>query len=93
MTSRPVQTVEAIGMSAVSAAYEANADAILVLSTSGNTARLIAKYRPNVPIITGTTICSTEFTRKADFGVCSYAQRADCAPDPPPPWRLSVLVP
>ncbi|KZV75476.1 pyruvate kinase [Peniophora sp. CONT] len=54
LTSRPVQTVEAIGMSAVSAAYEANADAILVLSTSGNTARLIAKYRPNVPIITVT---------------------------------------
>ena len=59
LTSRPVQTVEAIGMSAVSAAYEANADAILVLSTSGNTARLIAKYRPNVPIITG--VCSSTF--------------------------------
>lgn len=56
LTSRPVQTVEAIGMSAVSAAYEAHADAILVLSTSGNTARLIAKYRPNVPIITGMAI-------------------------------------
>ncbi|KAJ7071133.1 pyruvate kinase [Mycena amicta] len=33
---------------------EQNASAILVLSTSGNTARLISKFRPKVPIITVT---------------------------------------
>jgi len=51
---RPVQTVEATAMAAVQAAYESSADAILVLSTSGSTAQLISKYRPNVPIITVT---------------------------------------
>ena len=33
---------------------EQNAGAILVLSTSGNTARLVSKYRPEVPILTVT---------------------------------------
>ncbi|KAG8932255.1 Pyruvate kinase [Tulasnella sp. 418] len=53
-TSRPTQTVETVAMAAVAAALEQRAGAILVLSTSGNTARLISKYRPNVPIITVT---------------------------------------
>jgi len=39
-------------MSAVAAAREQNASAILVLSTSGNSAGLISKYRPAVPILT-----------------------------------------
>lgn len=52
-TSRPTQTVETVAMAAVGAAQEQNAGAILVLSTSGNTARLISKFRPNAPIITG----------------------------------------
>jgi pyruvate kinase len=52
-TSRPTQTVETVAMAAVGSAQEQNAGAILVLSTSGNTARLISKFRPNVPIITG----------------------------------------
>ena len=52
--SRPTDTVETVAMAAVGAAIEQNAGAILVLSTSGNTARLISKFRPNVPIVTGT---------------------------------------
>ncbi|EEA21987.1 Pyruvate kinase [Talaromyces marneffei ATCC 18224] len=48
---RPADTVEAIAMSAVSASLELNAGAILVLTTSGKTARLLAKYRPVCPII------------------------------------------
>lgn len=50
---RPTETVETVALAAVAAAAEQNASAILVLSTSGNTARLISKYRPSVPIITG----------------------------------------
>lgn len=50
---RPTETVETVAIAAVAAASEQNASAILVLSTSGNTARLISKYRPLVPIITG----------------------------------------
>jgi len=51
---RPTETVETVAIAAVAAASEQNANAILVLSTSGNTARLISKYRPAVPIITVT---------------------------------------
>ncbi|QRW05223.1 pyruvate kinase [Ceratobasidium sp. AG-Ba] len=54
VTPRPTETAETVGMAAVAAASEQGASAILVLSTSGNTARLISKYRPNVPIITVT---------------------------------------
>jgi len=54
ITPRPTETAETVGMAAVAAASEQGASAILVLSTSGNTARLISKYRPNVPIITVT---------------------------------------
>lgn len=51
---RPTPTGETVALAAVAAASENGASAILVLSTSGNTARLISKYRPDVPIITGT---------------------------------------
>ena len=52
MTPTPTNTVETVAMAAVAAASEQNASAILVLSTSGNSARLVSKYRPAVPIIT-----------------------------------------
>jgi pyruvate kinase len=52
--TRPTETVETVAMAAVAAATEQNASAILVLSTSGNTARLISKYRPRAPILTVT---------------------------------------
>ncbi|KAF8741802.1 pyruvate kinase family, partial [Rhizoctonia solani] len=52
VTPRPTETAETVAMAAVAAAQEQGASAILVLSTSGNTARLVSKYRPSVPIIT-----------------------------------------
>lgn len=52
LTPRPTYTVETVAMSAVAASLEQNAGAILVMSTSGNTARLISKYRPSCPILT-----------------------------------------
>ncbi|KAF7965666.1 hypothetical protein HWV62_42388 [Athelia sp. TMB] len=54
LQARPTQTAETLAIAAVAAASEQTASAILVLSTSGNTARLISKYRPSVPIITVT---------------------------------------
>ncbi|KZS96141.1 pyruvate kinase [Sistotremastrum niveocremeum HHB9708] len=51
-THVPTDTAETVALAAVAAASESGASAILVLSTSGNTARLISKYRPPVPIIT-----------------------------------------
>ncbi|KAG6851206.1 hypothetical protein H0H93_015216 [Arthromyces matolae] len=50
--TRPTETPETVAIASVAAASEQNASAILVLSTSGNTARLISKYRPRVPILT-----------------------------------------
>lgn len=52
LTQRPTATTETVAMAAVAAALEQNAGAILVMSTSGNSARLISKYRPSCPIIT-----------------------------------------
>ncbi|KAF9270183.1 pyruvate kinase [Marasmius fiardii PR-910] len=51
---RPTETPETVAIAAVAAASEQGASAILVLSTSGSTARLISKYRPKVPILTVT---------------------------------------
>lgn len=52
LVSRPTTTSETVAISAVAAALEQNAGAILVMSTSGNTARLVSKYKPPCPIIT-----------------------------------------
>ncbi|KAI0460927.1 Pyruvate kinase [Komagataella kurtzmanii] len=46
-----INTVETIAIAAVSAHFEQNAKAIVVLSTSGTSARMISKYRPNCPIL------------------------------------------
>jgi len=54
---RPTETAETVGIAAVAAASEQKASAILVLTTGGNTARFIAKYRPEVPILTGRSFC------------------------------------
>lgn len=53
---RPTETAETVAIAAVAAAAEQNASAILVLSTSGATARLVSKYRPKIPIITGKSV-------------------------------------
>ncbi|KAL1919776.1 uncharacterized protein VTP21DRAFT_1707 [Calcarisporiella thermophila] len=59
---RPTETTETVASSAVSAAHEQRAGAILVLTTSGKSARLLAKYRPCVPIIpiTRNPVCSRQ---------------------------------
>ncbi|KAI5478341.1 hypothetical protein MNV49_005192 [Pseudohyphozyma bogoriensis] len=54
LVSRPTPTSETVAISAVAAAIEQGAGAILVMSTSGNTARLVSKYRAPCPIITVT---------------------------------------
>ncbi|PGH13888.1 pyruvate kinase [Polytolypa hystricis UAMH7299] len=51
LAPRPTDTVESIAMAAVATSLELNAGAILVLTTSGHTARLLSKYRPVCPII------------------------------------------
>jgi pyruvate kinase len=53
LTPRPTETAETLALAAVAASIEQDAGAIIVLSTSGVSARLIAKYRPSCPIICG----------------------------------------
>ncbi|ROT36308.1 pyruvate kinase [Sodiomyces alkalinus F11] len=47
---RPVSVVESCAMAAVRASLDLNAGGIIVLSTSGDSARLLSKYRPVCPI-------------------------------------------
>lgn len=51
LTPLPTPTTETVACASVNAAHEQEAKAIVVLTTSGKSARLISKYRPNVPII------------------------------------------
>ncbi|CAG8971423.1 hypothetical protein HYALB_00002005 [Hymenoscyphus albidus] len=50
LAQRPVGIVESCAMAAVRASLDMNAGAIIVLSTSGDSARLLSKYRPVCPI-------------------------------------------
>ncbi|KAF9159618.1 Pyruvate kinase [Actinomortierella ambigua] len=59
LTPRPTETTETVASSAVSAAHEQKAGAIIVLTTSGLTARMVSKYRPQCPIITITRNAAT----------------------------------
>ncbi|KAI9276537.1 pyruvate kinase [Sporodiniella umbellata] len=51
LVALPTGTTETIACAAVNAAQEQGAKAIIVLTTSGKSARLISKYRPSVPIV------------------------------------------
>ncbi|CCK70308.1 pyruvate kinase PYK2 KNAG_0E00400 [Huiozyma naganishii CBS 8797] len=50
-TPKPTCTAETIAVAAVSATIEQDSKAIVVLSTSGGTARMLSKYTPHCPII------------------------------------------
>ena len=50
LVDRPVSIVESCAMAAVRASLDMNAGAIIVLSTSGDSARLLSKFRPVCPI-------------------------------------------
>ncbi|RDL33585.1 Pyruvate kinase [Venustampulla echinocandica] len=50
LAQRPVSIVDSCAMAAVRTSLDINAGAIIVLSTSGDSARLISKYRPVCPI-------------------------------------------
>jgi len=72
----PVPTTESCAMAAVSTSLEQNAGAILVLSTSGNTARLISKYRPVCPIImVSRNSRATRYSQRDDVGPTCHLVR------------------
>jgi pyruvate kinase len=51
-----MSTQEAIASSAVKTAIDMNARMVVVLTETGNTARLVAKYRPQIPILVLTAL-------------------------------------
>lgn len=59
IVKRPVSIVESCAMAAVRTSLDINAGGIIVLSTSGDSARLLSKYRPVCPIFMVTRVPST----------------------------------
>ncbi|OAA62784.1 pyruvate kinase [Niveomyces insectorum RCEF 264] len=58
LVKRPVTIAESCAMAAVRASLDLNAGGIIVLSTSGDSARLLSKYRPVCPIFMVTRTAS-----------------------------------
>lgn len=50
VTPKPLSSSEAVACASVNAAFESHVSAIIVLTTTGDSARQIAKYRPSCPI-------------------------------------------
>lgn len=78
LAPRPTETSESIAMAAVSASLELNAGAIVVLTTSGKTARLLSKYRPVCPIlmVTRNATASRVSSVTPESQVCSKLTKA-----------------
>ncbi|KAG2830304.1 hypothetical protein PC112_g7752 [Phytophthora cactorum] len=55
----PMETAEAVASSAVKTAIDINAKMLVVLTETGNTARLVAKYRPEMPVLVLTALEQT----------------------------------
>ncbi|KAG2527431.1 hypothetical protein JM18_003850 [Phytophthora kernoviae] len=58
-TYGPMSTQEAIASSAVKTAIDINAKMLVVLTESGDTARLVAKYRPQMPVLVLTAMAGS----------------------------------
>lgn len=72
LTKRPVSVAESCAMAAVRASLDLNAGGIVVLSTSGDSARLLSKYRPVCPIFMVTRNASTSRHTHLNRGVYPF---------------------
>lgn len=80
-TPKPTSTSETIAAASVAAVFEQDAKAIIVLSTSGNTPRLVSKYRPNCPIILVTRNPRTARSSHLNRGVFPFVYTQDAKSD------------
>ncbi|QLQ81709.1 hypothetical protein HG537_0F04700 [Torulaspora globosa] len=80
-TPKPTSTSETIAAASVAAVFEQNAKAIIVLSTSGNTPRLVSKYRPNCPIVLVTRNPRTARSSHLYRGVFPFVYTAEAKAD------------
>ena len=71
-TPSPVSTSESLAASAVSTVQDLNVDLIIVLTDTGHLARLVAKYRPAVPILACSTSQSVIKQLNVARGVIGY---------------------
>lgn len=66
-SSSPVPTAEAVACAAVGTVNELQVNLVIVLTESGKLGRLVAKYRPSVPILacstTKSVVCQLNTTR------------------------------
>ncbi|KAJ3088172.1 hypothetical protein HK102_009400 [Quaeritorhiza haematococci] len=69
---KPIAVSESIASSAVSCARQVNASIIICPTELGGTARLVAKYRPTIPVVAATLIEQTSRQLSMSFGVVSY---------------------
>lgn len=69
---KPIGVSESIASSAVLLARQVNAAMIMVATEVGGTARLVAKYRPMIPVISATMERSTARQLALSFGVVPY---------------------
>jgi len=89
LTPRPTATTETVCCAAVSASMEQDAKAIICITTSGDTARLCSKYRPNVPIITVTRNFNTSRACHLNRGVYPFLYSKP-RPHDPTLWQEDV---
>ena len=69
---KPLGISESIASSAVICARQVNAALILCLTEVGGTARLVAKYRPQIPVVGATLIDQTARQLSMSFGLVPY---------------------
>ncbi|KAL2919823.1 Pyruvate kinase [Polyrhizophydium stewartii] len=69
---KPVHVNESIASSAVLCARQVGATIIMVITEAGGTARLVAKYRPLIPVVAATTVRKTARQLSANFGLVPY---------------------
>lgn len=72
MCPKPQPTSESIASSSVSCARKTNASLIVCLTELGGTAKLVAKYRPEIPVIGATKVATTARQLNMCFGVKPY---------------------
>ncbi|XP_049817448.1 pyruvate kinase isoform X2 [Aethina tumida] len=85
-TPLPVDAAQAIAIAAVQASLKCVASAIIVITTSGRSAHLVAKYRPRCPIIMVTRFA--DVARKAHLYRSVMPLIYEPAPDPH--WQKDV---
>ena len=73
---KPIAVSESIASSAVSCSRQVkDAAAIICITELGGTARLVAKYRPQIPVIATTLFKQTARQLASCFGIIPYCHR------------------